>query len=557
MPTRRHLRWVAVLGLALLMLMCPLLFPAPAAASVADPDYRIQPGDALVVSVLGEADMGGTRAVGPGGTISLPIIGTVSVANRTLDQVRQSLIQALSKFIHDPFVTVALDETTSKRRVYVDGAVERFGSQMLPSGSTVLDAVVAAGVTGESDLSAVELMRADGESVRLDLSGLHTGAKIPLNLDLGWNDRIYVARYDGRVTLVGQVEKPGSYMLPQYKPYHLLDLLSQASGGFKAEADRRTLLLMREQEPQARRIDLAKLLKEGDIRENFLLQPGDVLVLPEAERVAVAGEVLQPTSFYANTKVTLLDAISRSGGFTPTAGLKLARVTHADGTAEAVNLDALWRRGDMSADRELRPGDVLMVPRADPEEVIFTGAVARAGSYDIRDVTDRGLVRALANVGYTAESDLTRVMLFRGADHRLLNARDLLEKGDASQDVTLAAGDVVYVPYWDKLTVMGAFGRPGQFPFDPKLSLMDYVAQAGGVVGAANDRGMVIRPKSDGTSETFVLDFSKLRLGQLPEAVKLQPGDIIYVQPKSGGLSFWERMRDFLFTFGAIRGLFN
>jgi polysaccharide export outer membrane protein len=232
-------------------------------------------------------------------------------------------------------------------------------------------------------------------------------------------------------------------------------------------------------------------------------------------------------------------------------------VTHGDGTAESVNLDALWRRGDMSVDRELRPGDVLMVPRADPEEVIFTGAVARAGSYDIRDVTDRGLVRALANVGYTSESDLTRVMLFRGADHRLLNARDLLEKGDASQDVTLAAGDVVYVPYWDKLTIMGAFGRPGQFPFDPKLSLMDYVAQAGGVVSGYEDRGLLIRPKADGTTESTPLDFSKIKNGILPQPVKLQPGDIIYVQPKIGGLSFWERMRDFLFTFGAIRGIFN
>ena len=304
------------------------------------------------------------------------------MVGKTLRETRDLIARTYTDVIRQPYVSVALDETASKRRVYVGGMVDKPASYMLPLGSTPTEAIVAAGITDESDLRSVTVRHPGGEAVTVDMSGLRTQAPVDTTILLGWDDRVYVPAFENRLTVLGQVTKPGTFTIPLGRVIRVVDLLTQVAGGFTETADRRTAMLIRDSGKTTETLDLRKMLERGDMSQNYELRGGDVVVIPEADRVTVAGEVVAPASFYGGAHLTLLEALVKAGGFTARAGLKQARVKRADGQVSELDLESLWRRGDTSKNLELTPGDVLIIPRADPEEVLITGAVQKAGTVE-------------------------------------------------------------------------------------------------------------------------------------------------------------------------------
>jgi protein involved in polysaccharide export with SLBB domain len=532
-----------------------ILLPAPALAQGnVDDTIRLQPGDMVMVMVLGEERLSGTHTVGPQGTIGLPVIGSIMVAGKTLAQARLIITEALQNVIIEPLVTVSVDENSSKRRVYVGGRVERPGGHMLPFGSTVSDALMVAGLMDDSDLTAVRVRQTTGHEQTYDLSGLRVAERLDLSVPLAWDDQIFVPLYDARLTVVGQVNRPGAFTLPMGHKMRVLDLLTQAAGGLTEAADRQSIMLLRHTSGERETINYARLVEQGEMQQNYELRGGDVLVVPELARVAIAGEVAQPTSFLPTPRLTVLEALVRSGGFTPQAGLKQALLNRRDGTVLALNLEKLWRRGDLTQNMELTPGDVIMIPRAPAEEVLVTGAVSQPGTIDLKDEENRSLLKVLTATGQRENSDMTRVSVYRENQHYVINVREMLNQGDLSKNIALEPGDVVYVPDAERVVVLGAVLKPGIYHYDDRLTVMEYIAQAGGITGRP-ELGALIRTRSDGTTEFVRLNAAQMAQGTLPELVKVMPGDIIYFQPISQKKGMWESLREILWTLGAVVGL--
>ena len=544
----------------LLTTACLCLLPALAGAQqplVVDDNYRLQAGDVILVTVLGEEKLGGSLLVGPGGSIALPIVGSVQVVGKTLRETRAMIARHYEDVIRRPYVSVALDENASRRRVYVAGMVEKPGSQMLPFGATLPDAVVGAGFSDESDLSAVVVTRANGEVITTDLTGLRTAQPLDTHVYLQWDDRINVPARASRLTVVGQVAKPGAYNIPLGRRLTVVELLTQVAGGLTNQAAGQARLI-RPGETTPREIDLDRLLKQGDMTQNYDLQPGDILTVPELGRITIAGEVNQPITLYPTQGLTMLEAIIRAGGFTANAGLAQAQIRRGD-QVSTVDLEALWRRGDMTANVPLEAGDIVMVPRASPQEVLVTGAVAKVGAIDLRDGDRPSLLKVLALSGKVAVSDFSRVSIYRDGEAILANADLALEKGDMRQNPTLQPGDVVYVPEIGKISLLGAFAHAGLVDYDPKRSFMEYLAYGG--LAPANaarlNEGIVLRPRPDGTYETVKFDISRLQSGQVPEPIKLMPGDMIFIPTKTPKTSLWSQIRDTLFTAASLRSIFG
>jgi polysaccharide biosynthesis/export protein len=87
---------------------------------------------------------------------------------------------------------------------------------------------------------------------------------------------------------------------------------------------------------------------------------------PYSEQIRVLGEAARPQALAYRHKMTLLDVMIAVGGLTVFADGNAASVLRSSegGRQYSVRLKDLMRRGDLSANIEMRPGDVLIIPQS-------------------------------------------------------------------------------------------------------------------------------------------------------------------------------------------------
>ena len=106
-------------------------------------DYMLQAGDVLAVTVYGEADLSREYIVDPQGMISVPLIGDVAAADRSVMQVRQDITAKLKNgYLVRPSVSV---DIASLQPFYILGEVRAPGSYAYSPNLSVLNAVALAG----------------------------------------------------------------------------------------------------------------------------------------------------------------------------------------------------------------------------------------------------------------------------------------------------------------------------------------------------------------------------------------------------------------------------
>ncbi len=526
------------------------------AAQMIGPDYVISPGDALEVQVFGETDLSKTYPVGPAGSLVMPLIGQVTVGDLTLSQAQQVLTQKLRVILRSPHVTVGLNEVQSGRKVYVLGYVATQGPLLLPFGASVLDALAAAGTTDNSDLRQVQLTHPGRPTVTLDLSGLRTGEAVAVAAPekVRYGDVVRVPRLEDRIAVLGQVNTPGSTVLPLGAKVSVLDALARVGGGLTKDASLVNAMLVHE-DGETTVVNLEALLKRGETGQNVILAAGDALVVQEAENISVVGEVMRPLSFRSTDPVTVLEALAQAGSFTPKADLARAQVVSSNGKARGVDLKALWEKGDLSQNIKLAAGDVLLLPEMAPTNLLVVGAVQWPGVQELANVKQRDVLRIVTAAGTTLQSDLSRVAVYRG-EQRMVVDLDAVMQGALDKNLTLEPDDVVMVPEKSVVYVFGTVGRQGKLPWDPKLTVLEALSDAGGLGPRANDNAIqIVRTMADGESEAIPVPFGALKRGEAPENVKLQPGDILYVPSLGERGKTLATLRDLLWGVGVIIGL--
>lgn len=138
--------------------------------SIVTEEYRIGVDDVVAVNVWGNEKLSVQVTVRPDGKITMPLLGDISVASRTAEEVAAIITEELKKDIRNPNVTVTLASLQSKeylRRVRVTGAVGNPASLTYRQGMTVLDAVLEAGGLGQfaAGNRAVLIRKHDGKTV--------------------------------------------------------------------------------------------------------------------------------------------------------------------------------------------------------------------------------------------------------------------------------------------------------------------------------------------------------------------------------------------------------
>ena len=111
--------------------------------------------------------------------------------------------------------------------------------------------------------------------------------------------------------------------------------------------------------------DIEKLLGKY-VRDPVVTVIVTGFVGPYSEQIRVVGEAAKPQSLPYRQKMTVLDVMIAVGGLTDFAAGNSATILRggAGGTQFSVRLKDLIRRGDVSANVEMRPGDILIIPQS-------------------------------------------------------------------------------------------------------------------------------------------------------------------------------------------------
>jgi polysaccharide export outer membrane protein len=184
---------------------------------------------------------------------------------------------------------------------------------------------------------------------------------------------VMVTEYKSKKYLVlGSVKNPASYPLQAQE--RVLDAVSKAGGLEPQKAGKRGMII-RTENPTAsseRKVvinfDLQGLLKGRDQISNLYLADKDVVYIPPVEYFYIIGQVKEPGSYpLSEREVTLVEAISMAGGFTPIASRNRTRIIRVEEGVEKiieVKVDAITEAGKKIHDVFIQPNDIIVVPES-------------------------------------------------------------------------------------------------------------------------------------------------------------------------------------------------
>lgn len=299
-------------------------------------EYVLGPSDQLMISVIGHPEFDGGYVVLPDGTVTLPLVGSLPVAGRSLGQVDQIVNQRLAYYLVDPVVNVGL-ATLRPVIVSVSGAVHRPGPVQLTSltnnnaatdrtlqqdftdGLPTLSAALlaAGGVTRDADIRVVTVRRLlpDGQlqTVTIDLWEAIQAEGVGANFVLRDGDTVFLPRLEGDeldrrliasssiapetvpVRVVGEVSTPGEVRV---SPDSSVSGAVAAAGGPTSDANLGNVVLVRmdatgnvSQQP----MDLSSLI------DNYQVQSGDVILVAKRGYLSffdTLGRVLNPLNLF-------------------------------------------------------------------------------------------------------------------------------------------------------------------------------------------------------------------------------------------------------------------
>jgi protein involved in polysaccharide export with SLBB domain len=473
-------------------------------SSVAPPDYIVQPGDEVVLTMWGSVDADLHLIVDRSGRINIPRIGSVMVAGVRYADLPQRIDQQAAKVFRNYQLSVSLGRLRGVR-VFVTGFATHPGSYTANSLSTMSSVLFnqAGGPSAAGSFRNVELVRGNKVVAHLDLYDLLIYGRRDADQLLQANDVINVGPVGPQVALAGSVNKPAIFELA---PGNTVADLVRMGGGFSSVADRSHIAI----EPLADRNGIGIRELQLPFGEGHVLNAGDIVrvfsavesaqpVERQAVRVQVEGEVARPGQYVLPPGSTTMDAVKAAGGMTGRGypfGTELYRESvrakqQADYDHALIDLEQQMRTAAVRA--QLRTD----VPAGTPDKVVPIDPLLRR-------------LRSLKPTG--------RVVL------------GTAENAAAVPDLALQDGDRLVIPALPTtVNVWGNVFSTGSYLYRGRTTVGDYLREAGNVRDGDAPRIFVVHANGavSSTDEDRHGWFGLARddITNLPA----QPGDTIFV----------------------------
>lgn len=481
-------------------------------------DYRLGPGDEIIVDIWGENERSLRQEITPEGNIMIEQVGPVYLSGLTIkeaDGKLRGLFGQLYAGVSGKNPTSEIRITLGRLRtiqINVMGEVATPGTYRLSSFSTVFHALYrAGGVSRIGGLRDIRVMRGGHEVASIDLYSYLLEGRREGDIRLEEGDAVVVSPYELLVEISGNVKRPMWYEL---KRGETLEHLIEYAGGFTGDAYRDELRIVRE---TGREYQLYNI-REGNFG-SWTMEDGDAVTVGSvldrfANRVEVRGKVFREGMYELGDEMhTVRSLVERAGGLKEDAFTARAQLfrEREDLTPELVAIDLGDILRGRSSDVELRRNDVLFIPGIhelqDRGPLTISGEVARPGVYPWAErTTIEDLV--LQGGGLRDGASTVKVEVSR----RLKDPKSLTATGDLSRVFTFSLKDGLvmggdegfYLEPYDivdvrrspgymeqrRVSVDGEALFPGDYTQEKKNErLSDLVRRAGGVTDDAYVRG--------------------------------------------------------------------
>ena len=381
-------------------------------------NYRLGPGDEVIIDIWGASQNTLREQISPDGTINIAGIGPLYLSGMTIDESQQYLTRELSRIYSEENnqIRVTLGNTRTIQ-INVMGEVVQPGTYSLSSFSTMFHALYrAGGVNDIGSLREVQLVRNGKKVATIDVYDFIMKGKAQDDIRLEEGDVIIVPPYESLVQITGNVKRPMRY---EMKKGETLATLIEYAGGFTSDAYTRNLRLVRQngKEYQVNTID------DKDYA-SYKLTDGDV-VTAEAildrftNKLEVRGAVYRPGIYELGDDVNTAKAlIARADSLTDDAFTARAVIYRLrdNMTREVIPVDVAALMNGTIPDIALQRNDVLFIPSihdiSDLGDVQIAGEVMHPGTFPYADnMTLEDLV--IAAGGLREAASLVRVDISR------------------------------------------------------------------------------------------------------------------------------------------------
>lgn len=409
------------------------------------------------------------------------------------------------------------------------GQVRTPGSYVVKEQTKLLDLLAQAG--GSLDRAGEELiLTRAGEARTIDLGGLE---RLGLqNERVLPGDVLYIPEGRKQVLVLGEVRNPGYFQFRQGD--RLLDAIGLA-GGLTVDALEEEVSLSRQttEGTTISIIDFTELMNNRYLANNVLLQGGDVIIVPKAERgIIVLGEVQRPGYYKFKSGDGVLDAIMLAGGFLESADdeqVSLTRQTEEGKDVRIINFASLQQDRFVQDDSTLMGGDVIMVPRSQ-RSVLVLGEVRSPGYY----VFTRGqrLMDMVGRAGgFTADAEPAKVIVTRETPEGVVTEAvnlDILQGIEGN--LPLQGGEIISVPKTNRMIlVFGEVVRPAAYSLPVQGRLLDILALAGGLKTNVGNETIVLTRQDASGEQIWEVSYGELMTAQSEHNLSLVGGDVLYV----------------------------
>jgi len=491
---------------------------APSENLATPKNYRLGPGDEVIIDIFGANQVTLRQVISPEGSINVDVLGPVYLSGMTIDEANKFLKNKLSSIYGGlnrgssrTDIRLSLGQIRSIQ-VNILGEVANAGTYVVSAFSTVFHALyLAGGVTGLGSLRNITVTRNGKIAGTVDVYDFLMTGNRESDIRLEEGDVVMVKPYTCLVTISGEVKRPMSFELKEGET--MGDLLEYA-GGFTNEALSENVTVVRQ---NGRNYEIRTV--DESLYQSFKMEDGDQVTVNKLNafyenRINITGAVYQPGTYELGEDIkTVRQLVEKAGGLMPDAFTNRAVLhrEHDDKTREVVSINLGRVLSGDDPDVVLMKNDELYITsKADIQErgrMSISGLVVRPGSFPFAENTTVEDLIIMAG-GLKEGASLARVDISR----RKRDANGLVRMDEVGELLSVSlkdgfeddGGEKFYLQPYDEVivhfspaynaqthvTLSGEANFPGSFTLTSRNErLSDLVRKAGGVTNYAYLKG--------------------------------------------------------------------